>query len=292
MAASPRVPSVVHLIKTDPGPVGRFLFLNILAILHNLRPQTLYLHASSPLHGFFWNMTRQWDDRGKVVVAPIKPQSYRLQGQSEMPEFRSDWAEAHKSDVIRMNLLKSTGGIYLDTDVLVLRSFDDLRFASDFTMGLQTTSKVCNAVILASPGSGFLDDWYRGMYNASFAKCWDCHSIELPSRLWAARQQQQRGDVNILPLEAFYDPSFSRSDLHELFADLNSPANSRKVHRLSPPYSGKHAVHLWNRVPTAGRYLHSHRLDHVCTGTSMYNNMLRFALNGSAFLATLCEASS
>ena len=90
--------------------------------------------------------------------------------------------------------------------------------------------------------------------------------------------------INIVPLEAFYDPSFSRSDLHELFRE---PRESQ-TRRLIPPYSGKYAVHLWNRVPTSARYLQRHRLDDICHGRSFYNEILRFALNGSEFLSRFC----
>ena len=299
------VPNVVHLIKTDPRPLTRFLFLNILSILHNLNPSTLYFHVTTPPHGFFWNLTRTYDSHRQIVVAEIKAESYRLAGQNEIPIFRSDWADAHSSDIIRMNILKSMGGIYLDTDVLVLRSFNDL-MNFDLTMGLQTFTKMCNGVIIASPKSKFLEEWYSGLYNASFKTCWDCHSIELPSKIWAKQKKQhetlgnntlQSQNVqvaNILPLESFYDPSFSRSDLHELFRESvqsKSSTNNNvpaKQLRLVPPYTGKYAVHLWNRVNTASVYLRDHRFEMICVSMSMYNSMLRFALNGTLFLAKLC----
>lgn len=285
------VPNIVHLIKTDDRPVTRFLFLNILSILHNLNPFAVYFHVSSPPYGLFWNLTRLYDSPRRVVVAPIKAELYKLIDRPVAPRFRPEWAEAHQSDIIRMNILKSTGGIYLDTDVLVLRSFDELR-RSELTMGLQTLSKMCNGVILASAKSKFLNDWYLGLLNASFADCWDCHSIELPSKLWEKWKMKKESNnhhsndsmINIVPLEAFYDPSFSRSDLHELFRE---PRESQ-TRRLIPPYSGKYAVHLWNRVPTSARYLQRHRLDDICHGRSFYNEILRFALNGSEFLSRFC----
>ena len=284
-------------MKTDTLPLTRFLFLNILSILHNLAPTTLYFHVTTQPYGFFWNLTRVFDVQHRIVVAKISPQMYLLQGQHTTPLLRPDWADAHQSDIIRMNILKSSGGIYLDTDVLVLRSFDGLR-NFDMTMGLQTSNKICNGVILANPNSRFLTEWYSGMYNANFSNCWDCHSIELPSRLWKEwtknkQSTDTRGkmhisnrEVNILPLESFYDPSFSRSDLHELFREPHTVA---KKHRLTAPYDGKYAVHLWNRVRTASNYLSSHRVDDICQAKSMYNEMLRYALNGSAFLTQLCE---
>lgn len=233
-----------------------------------------------------------YDVRRQIVVAPIKPEFTRLNGQDLAPKFHPGWADAHTSDILRMNILRSMGGIYLDTDVLVLRSFDELRRASHLTMGLQTFTKMCNGVILSSPSSAFLKDWYDGLYTANFTTCWDCHSIELPSRLWAAQRARSSDNasaplpgparINVLPIESFFDPSFSRSDLHELFRE------QKKGKRLFAPYSGKYAVHLWNRVRVATTYLAAHRLEHICSSDSMYNEMLRFALNGTVFLERLC----
>ena len=244
-----RVPSVVHLIKTDNRPVARFLFLNILSILHNLHPSSIRLHVASPPHGFFWNLTLRYAPAAKIVVEQIST-PILLDGRE--PHFRREWEDAHKSDIIRMNVLKSSGGIYMDTDVLVLRSFDPLR-RYDFTMGLQTSTKMCNGVLLAHPRSAFLAAWHARMAEANFTTCWDCHSIELPSRIWAEQKARVATNAsaaaspapdvpNILPLEAFYDPSFSRSDLHELFRE------QALKKRLVPPYEGKFAAHLWNRV--------------------------------------------
>ena len=322
MQEGKRVPAIVHLIKTDSRPVTRFLMLNILSILHNLNPASIYLHVTTPPHGFFWNLTLNFNpDTSKIIVQKIST-PILLHGKA--PLFRRDWEDAHKSDIIRMNILKSIGGIYMDTDVLVLRSFDPLRESDftmglqvrfippknlnpypypnrnpypDFTMGLQTFTKMCNGVMLAHPQSSFLVDWYNQMSDANFTTCWDCHSIELPSKLWAAQKAQASSNAswasarlprdipNILPLEAFYDPSFSRSDLHELFRE------QEKGKRLVAPYEGKYAVHLWNRVWVAAKYLTNHRLEEICFSRSMYNEMLRFALSGSAFLRVLCGTS-
>jgi hypothetical protein len=73
---------------------------------------------------------------------------------------------AHKSDFLRMDFLKTMGGIYLDTDVFPLRDLDPLRNFT-FTVGFDNNvnpdekapKKVNNGVLLSSPNSTFLNLW-------------------------------------------------------------------------------------------------------------------------------------
>ena len=147
---------------------------------------------------------------------------------------------AHKSDCARMNILLARGGIYLDSDVLVLRSFDDLRNYS-LVLGFQTdldVSEICNGIILASKHSPFLTAWYNLYRTVKFQECWDCHSVKLPSNLLKSKPHLYANNTRVLPIEAFYDPSFSRSDARELFVENKDPNH---IPRLYPPYEGKYA---------------------------------------------------
>ena len=129
-----------------------------------------------------------------------------------------------------MEILQKLGGIYMDTDIIVLRSFDALRNAS-LTMAMQTNKNFCNGLILAHRDSPFLKAWIEGFREANFETCWDCHSVVYPSKL--VKNMTNKGDIQILPIESFYDPSFSRGDIHELFK-----LNGKKPPRMRPPYIG------------------------------------------------------
>ena len=69
---------------------------------------------------------------------------------------------AHKSDVIRLEQLLQTGGIYLDLDVIALRSFDRLLAVAEkgkTLMGKESPNGLGNAVIVAPPNATFLRFW-------------------------------------------------------------------------------------------------------------------------------------
>ena len=76
------------------------------------------------------------------------------------------------------------GGIYLDMDVLCLRSFQPLR-AFELVLGRQGREGLCNAVILSIPGS-FFKSWYesyRSFRSSGFRDHWAEHSVEIPNQL-------------------------------------------------------------------------------------------------------------
>jgi hypothetical protein len=89
--------------------------------------------------------------------------------------------------------------------------------------------------------------------------------------------------MRLLPENAFYDPSYYRPHLKELYQE-NEPSATL---RFKPPYDGKYGQHLWHAH--AVRYLQQIKLEHICNSTSMYASMVRFALSESPWLKDHCS---
>jgi hypothetical protein len=244
-----------------------------MAVFNKIQPISLYYHCIRTPKDEYWNQLKGYYG-DKLIAAKIQQPISIFSHTPSAKDF------AHKSDIVRLNVLKAMGGIYIDTDILVFRSFDGLRNGVSLAMGLQTeTGDFCNGVIVARNDSKFLRAWYEGYKTADFAKCWDCHSVKYPSKLAV----NMSGEVTILPVESFYDPSFGRNDIRELYSE-----NIGKKPRLQRPYKGKFGQHLWHTAPSAPYYLRQHRFQDVCNSTSMYNDMLRYALEGSDWLKKTC----
>jgi hypothetical protein len=143
---------------------------------------------------------------------------------------------AHRSDVVRLQKLLELGGIYLDADILVHRSFDDLLGAST-VLGQEGKYGLANAVILAEPDAPFLGRWmeqyrtFRGTKNLDAN--WSEHSVRLPGEL-AARYPSE---VTILPPNAFYWPLWTPDHIDWIFA------STRHI-----PLEGVYANHLWESI--------------------------------------------
>src|SRR6201999_2375448 len=109
--------------------------------------------------------------------------------------------EAHRADVVRLEQLLKSGGIYLDPDVFVHRSFDKLLVHSAILGEQQSSGRVNglgNAVILAEPQAAFLKRWhseYKTFRSKGGDEYWDEHSVQVPGRL----AKQFPREVTILP---------------------------------------------------------------------------------------------
>lgn len=125
------------------------------------------------------------------------------------------------------------GGIYLDTDVLVLKSFDPLRNYST-VMGRETDDKLNNGIIVARRGATFLRLMqaayrsYRG-HNES----WEYTPVVLPHRLAAIFP-------DLIHIER---TSIARPNMDE--------AEMRRFFRGVYDWSNNYCVHVWTNN---GRY--------------------------------------
>jgi hypothetical protein len=93
--------------------------------------------------------------------------------ETEMPEWVHQAVAAKKyafaADYVRLYALYTYGGFYLDSDVQVLRSFDDLRVNLS-VMGKETSGDFEPAVIGAEPGMTWLRKCMEYYHGRSFIK--------------------------------------------------------------------------------------------------------------------------
>lgn len=116
------------------------------------------------------------------------------------------------SDYIRLHALLQYGGIYLDTDVELVRSFDDL-LSSECVIGFerpQLDAKcIGNAVLASSPGHSFIEECYRVFLCSMYTRSKPFYGVKVGNMV-ACRRGLRRygtqilGDVQILARESFY----------------------------------------------------------------------------------------
>jgi len=194
----------------------------VASAVQRLNPEKVFLYYAHEPTGAWWRQTRR-------LVTPV-----RIEAPTEI--FGQPLAHvAHRADVVRLQKLIEHGGIYLDADVFVQRSFDDLL---DFSTvlgreGEEREYGLANAVILAEPDAPFLRRWmeeYRTFRSKGRDRYWSEHSVEVPARLAQAHPEE----ITILSHKAFFWPLWTDAHLEWLF-DRADPIDME----------GIYANHLW-----------------------------------------------
>ena len=225
------IPKIVHYcFGMSAGSGGKPWSLIHYACLKSaaerLKPDQIFLYCEHEPSGPWWELSK-----GLVTVE-------RIIAPREI--FGNPVAHfAHRADIIRLEMLIKKGGIYLDADVFVHRSFDDL-LQNTTVLGRQVVNDkdlgLCNAVILAEPQAPFLKKWhseYRSFRSKGRDIYWDEHSVQLPNRL----SKEFPDQIKVLSPFAFFWPTFTEADIRLIF-------NSPQPIDLSRAY----ATHLWESI--------------------------------------------
>ena len=121
------IPNVFHFIylTEEPGlnPFGLSHYLAIKSVVCVNRPDAIYFHCNYEPEGQWWDMTRPL-----VTVQRVTP--------PDLVHGNKVVHLAHKADVIRLEILKEYGGIYLDLDTICVRPLREF-YQLSFAMGQQ-----------------------------------------------------------------------------------------------------------------------------------------------------------
>lgn len=148
---------------------------------------------------------------------------------------------AHQADFIRLEKLIEKGGVYADMDTLFVNKLPAELFTKPFVLGrepdivVENTGEkersLCNAFIMAEPGSMFARRWLDQM-ESYFDGSWSNHSTVLPQKL----SEQFPGEIHIEPQTSFYHFLWTMDGLRDLFErDADVP---REVY----------SIHLWKHL--------------------------------------------
>ena len=135
---------VVHFIKVDT----RFGFLDWLAVMavrKSVKPDKIMLFRTGKFNSCWWNRTKP------LVSDKILLKHIWVTKQNNITLKKS----AHKADFLRTALFYHLGGIYMDNDVLPVKSFDSLLY-NQVVLSHEMKGRVGNALILARKNSCFM----------------------------------------------------------------------------------------------------------------------------------------
>ncbi len=234
-----RIPRIAHFVFGLREQLEPFHLLHYLAIetcRRILKPEAIYLHYHHLPFGVFWDEIRPHLTLRRVGLADevlnadyderLVPKAYRY---------------AHHADFVRLEALVEYGGVYADIDTVFVRPLPDALYDEKFVIGRESDvpdeltgavrPSLCNALLMAEPGSVFARTWLDRM-GAAINGTWSNHSGFLAEAL----SEEMPDEVRVEPEESFFAVPCTPEGLESLLGE--GPVD------LTRSYS----LHLWAHV--------------------------------------------
>lgn len=204
------IPNIFHFcygFAQDFGgkPFSLVHYLAIKSVYETNKPDKIFFHYKYEPEGEWWEKSE------KIIEKVYTEPPDEIFGNKL-------YHVAHKSDIVRLNILIETGGIYLDLDTITKKSFQPL-LNYHFVIGKQGRIRnmgLCNAVMLSEKKSEFLKIWlsnYESFRSKGKDKYWAEHSVKLPSLLAAKHPNL----LHIEPYDSFHYPLYYPLSLRKMF---------------------------------------------------------------------------
>ena len=172
------IPNIIHFIYPCWPNTRPLSFLNYMAV-------KMAKEVQKPDQIIFWidgdpKPSPWWD-----AIQPLVDIHF-TQFSSSFGGTNIEWPQ-YASDVFRLQVLRDHGGIYMDTDMLLLlplHEFMDDRI-NRITMCFEPTDKpepesICNAMIISEPYNGFIGRWLDKMPDALKSNTWAHGGVQIP----------------------------------------------------------------------------------------------------------------
>lgn len=222
------IPRIVHLVQLKPHEDAQLhfsfqAFLCVYTAYHFIQPSAIYIHTdhsqaavdSAAANGTVW--TRKVltaFPRAVLRVNHVEPPTHAGADGQGLALERVE----HRSDFVRMAQVALRGGVYLDWDVLTLRSPAPLLSAGfAAVVGRQADGNINNGCFLARRGAALVRLMNDEM-PAVFSGEWQRHSTGLITPL-AERIAGAPGEVLILDAKAFAPTSWLDDSASALFSE-------------------------------------------------------------------------
>ncbi|MGH0031339.1 MAG: glycosyltransferase [Myxococcota bacterium] len=233
----PRHFHFVFGLKPQAEPFHLMHYLCLASCLEVNRPDRLTLYYHYEPHGPYWERIRDRIERVKVDLVP-EVSRFDYTDRAIADEYRY----AHHADFIRIDRLIESGGVYADMDTLFVTPYPDAFYEKRLVLGREADSwcersgrmqpSVCNALMLAAPGSPALIDLRSRMTDALDGS-WTAHSCLLLYEI----AQAYPDEVTLLGPRPFFRFMWNRRrDLRLLFEGMERDLE------------GVHSIHLWSHL--------------------------------------------
>ena len=253
----PRVPNIVHLVWLYGRPHAMIFrqLLSVLSVLRFIQPcAILFWYDGSAPRGQYWqhflrNVSSQNIDlRMLNITVPNKIWGKEIH-----------YIE-HATDIIRFEVLKHFGGIYMDLDVLILKSLRPLR-CYDYTLGREDYEGLTGSLILSVPKSPFLLKIIENYQQ--YSKDWTYNSVRYPHQL-----AEKEPSLIHVEEDTINKPNWYINAIKAVFEKTNAIK-----------WQKNYAIHLWNHA--SREYIKFENANSIKTMNTTFGEVARHIYYGS-----------
>ncbi|MDV7757569.1 glycosyltransferase family 32 protein [Liquorilactobacillus mali] len=155
-----------------------------------------------------------------------------------------EWA--FLSDYVRLRVLYEYGGIYMDTDVEVIKKFDDLLMYNKVFIGFESRFSVCSAVIGAEKNSNFIKKLLN-LYQKNFFVEKISINKTPNSKLFFEYIEKNYGSINFLKITRYEDftlfPAEYFSPINCYTLKTNISKNTYTIHYFLSSWKNKKSIY-------------------------------------------------
>ncbi|GAV86524.1 Gly_transf_sug domain-containing protein/Gb3_synth domain-containing protein [Cephalotus follicularis] len=184
------------------------------------------------------------------------------------------------SNLLRLALLYRFGGIYVDTDVILLKSFSKLRNvigAQTIDVETRNWSRLNNAVLIFDKKHPLLFKFIEEFALTFNGNKWGYNGPYLVSRVVTRVSDRPGFNFSVLPPMAFYPVYWSR--IGSLFRGPRNQVHSKWLHtKLDLIRRQSFAVHLWNKQSRKLKVQEGSIIDHIMADCCIFCNSSRSSL--------------
>ena len=186
------IPNVIHIMWIlGHRTYSMIQYLTVKIAYDVQHPTKIYIYNDvEPENNEWWEKTKAYAEI--VHITPPK-----FVNNNKIP-----WAQ-HVADLMRVWIMYTRGGIYLDADLMLVKPLDSVLIPGTLTMCQETTDKIWNGFLAAPPRHDFFERWiheYETKYGTAEGGCWWAGlSVITPMRLYKADSQK----INLVPTHTF-----------------------------------------------------------------------------------------
>ena len=150
------VPNLVHYVWYFNKTMKFDMFANMLSVIRFVRPCLILFHGEYLPFGKYWDF-----------IIGIFPNVLHVRRSRPLTIFgKTVVHHEHSGDLMRLQALEALGGIYLDSDYIVVKDLQPF-MKYDFTLCDQQTGYMLNCFIMSKRNATFLALWIDG-YRTDF----------------------------------------------------------------------------------------------------------------------------